>query len=378
MSRSENKRIPTLADVVISVPGRINLYESKAVDAIRGRVRSARRFVFDDAAVRRYAEVVREVPDLLCREQQFARAPYDLTWVEFNFNTFWELVNGTSADFGAASRMGFLVDHGTVYTFTDNISFGAIDHPERGKLSTGPTFMPFVYDLHRPWSFEEELAFAQQCDTSRGMLDIFTWGSSVSRLPQEVWKSLRAQHTIRTLPIHPRHVSDRAEILGRIFNECGGDLRNIVAILLLMNRPSLTTYVREEPHWRGFIKGKLRPYMAHNVVTIHADPVPTIKKIGTLYGDAVEKRRHEVRGAYSHNEKYRQGTRAGCIHEWTEHPDYVDEALSDDRWHTNAFGKIEFDNWLCTRCGGHRWWRDTYESGSAEVGYVTKQYEVKE
>jgi hypothetical protein len=36
----------------------------------------------------------------------------------------------------------------------------------------------------------------------------------------------------------------------------------------------------------------------------------------------------------------------------------------------------EADRWLCTACGGKRWWRTDHERGTAEKGYVTTDYAV--
>ena len=95
--------------------------------------------------------------------------------------------------------------------------------------------------------------------------------------------------------------------------------------------------------------------MAYTVVTIPLDPQPTLRLIGTPAGDIVERRRHEVRGHYCHNEAYRRGTAMGCIHEWEQDPDRPDDA-----------------HWKCTSCEGKRWHRRVHTRGSAEVGYSDK------
>jgi len=56
-------------------------------------------------------------------------------------------------------------------------------------------------------------------------------------------------------------------------------LRNIIAVLLVMNRPSLTKYVRTSTPGRGFFKGKVLPYLSHTTVTIDLDARPTLKLI---------------------------------------------------------------------------------------------------
>lgn len=350
-----DKRQPLLAD-----------YSSMKVDYLPDanrlipRVKAARRFVLDESATRRYAEVVRDIPELLFREQQFARAPYDVTWIEYDFATFYYTLHGRAVDDNENSRCGFLIDHGTAYVFA-------------GGKRREMTLFPVCYDLHKPMELIESPIAGTDWDT-------LFWGDHIHRkLPEELRASLR-QHSARFLPLSRALTSEEwHKVMHAAVRECFGDLRNLIAILLLMNRPSLTQYVREVPHWRGFIKGKLRPYMSHTVVTIPLDPKPTLRKIGTLAGDAIEKRRHEVRGTYCHDELYRKGTKAGCIHNFIPDPKHEDDP---DRWHFipgyNPNADIERDNWVCKDCGGHRWWREDHHRGNAALGFVEKSYKITE
>jgi hypothetical protein len=151
-------------------------------------------------------------------------------------------------------------------------------------------------------------------------------------------------------------------------------LRNIVAILLMMNRPSLTKYIHNANAGRGFHKGKVMPYLSHTTVTIDIDARPTLKLIGTPQGDAVPRRRHEVEGHFCHDETARDFSRiAGCIHEFAPTHGPVDDWAP---WPDAPLGVPGEPgcprNWVCAACGGKRWWVKEHGRGTAEKGFVVK------
>ena len=139
-------------------------------------------------------------------------------------------------------------------------------------------------------------------------------------------------------------------------------LRNIVAVLLLLNRPSVVTFGETAPRRRGLLKGREAVYMEHTTVSIDVDPAPVLRRLGTPAEAATPKRRHEVRRTWCHDAPYRAGTERGCVHAWAPHPD-----------HDAAAGT----NWLCGGCGGHRWQREAHMRGDATRGFVAKDYVVK-
>lgn len=326
----------------------------QVAEQIQYRIKtSARRFVFDTEASQRFAEVVRDVPDLLVREEQFARAPFDVTWLEIDFIKVTEVLRGAAvAAETPDSEIGFLVDHGTVYTVVG----GA------GDLGPKLNVVPFIYDLHTEWSVEDQLDFCSKVGTSRGQLDATFWGSTFNKIDEDTRRSLRGRHAMRIAPMHP-HLEERLKkekILSDMYYQTVGDLRNVITALLLLNRPSLTVYKHEVPHHRTFVRGKLRPYLAHTVISIPLDPRPTLRLVGTPMGDAVPRRRHEVRGHYCHDEK---GRGRGCVHLWE-----VDLHPDDD--------PLDPDHWRCKRCEGKRWWRSSHERGSALLGFNKHDYNV--
>jgi hypothetical protein len=359
----ESKRQPLLADVFVGHNPKLSVVQQAVFDRIRNRVRSARRFVFDDAGLVRAAEVMRDIPELLIREQQFARAPYDLTWIEIgNFRLWGNVIVGREPDATSDEQIGYLIDHGNVYV----VSGGTHANP-----SWMPALLPLYYKLHQPWGFQQQIEFAQAAGMSRMQLDGFLWGETIYKLvgsdvqnssePTFNSRALREHHTCDLLPTRPS--IDRAHTIRLMTDGSAGDLRNVIGLLLLLNRPSLTRYVREVGHHRGFIKGKLRPYLSHTVVTIPVDPVPTLRKIGTAEGEGIIRRRHEVRGHYCHDWDAREYAKIGCVHEWEVMP-HPDDDIDDP------------NHWQCKICDGKRWWRLQHERGTAQIGFVAKHYEV--
>jgi hypothetical protein len=352
-------------------------------DRVIGRVKQASRFVLTDQAAQHIGNVIRDVPDLLVREQQFARAPHDITWIEWNSRALWETINREQSDQYADGRMGFLIDHGTVYTFVEA-------HIARAT-NAGPLdvrMMPFIYELHQPWTVPEMKAFCELGglpptvtghllteddeplpDIQLPTIDYLYWGSRTKEVDIELIPAFR-QHSMRRLPTKPPYSDhDAASIIGH----CAGDLRNLIAMLLMLNRPNITEYERELPHWRGFVRGKLRPFMSHTTVTININPTPILRKIGTVLGESEPRRRHEVRGTWCHDDVYYKGARAGCIHAWIPHPAYAEDI---EHLHIDAKGNVEWSNYQCTECQGHRYWRKKHERGDASKGFVIKDYTV--
>jgi hypothetical protein len=385
---ANEKRQPLLADKFLLYKPTEFIVDRRIEDRVRSRLLSAKRFRLDWEATQRAASVMRDIPDLLIREQQFARAPYPVTWIEFPFEPWWREITHREPAPDADTEIGYLIDNDNVYVVSGN--------DNAARQLNDPTFpqvslLPLYYQLHRPWPLSEQLDFAMAAKVSRLGLDGFLWGESIYELirdpdnpenmlpfDQQPQRILRENHTCSVLPLSELalRASNVNDIVYKMVGGASGELRNIIGLLLMMNRPSLTQYVRDIGHHRTFLRGKLRPYLSHTVVSITIDPLPQLRLVGTPAGEAVEKRRHEVRGAYCHDEAYRKGTKAGCVHEWTEHPDYIDEALDDKRWHTNHGGFTEFDNWKCIHCGGHRWWREHHERGNAGIGWVDKEYEI--
>ena len=366
-------RGPTLADRFLQVPVKQmeRLYHPKAVEQIRRSLRSSEKFVMDQAAALRVAKVVMDVPDLLVREHRFAHPPFPVTWIEYPSLDYWlEFRKRDAALYDAAGEWGdpatadrcagYLIDHNRINVVTMGSDGGVFMHPLQYRLLT-------------EWEMDEQLEFCRLIGSSRLGIDIFLWGSTWGLIDDESRRLLRGYNVAEAVPCNPDSIAGRKMMEDRALLRSArgavGELRTIVAILLMLNRPSMTRYVSMIPNATGFIRAKLAPYMRHRTVTIDLDPTPSMKLVGTEQDDKNLRARHRVRGHFCHDKTARDYARiAGCIHEWVDsHKDWTP-------WPDAKLDEVE--NWLCSSCGGKRWHREAHERGSAEIGFTTHDYEV--
>ena len=370
LARDGLKRQPLLVDKFLQ--GQFSSEENRLLDIPRLKrlAQSANRFVLTEEGTRRYAEIMRDIPDMIATHQQFALQPYDTMWMECDARILFEVTSKKQTDKSGDERVGYLFHNNTVYAFADSNEYEETVYNLRPNVCG---VMPIKYDLHRPWKLEEQLRFAEQAAISRLGLVGWIWGSAMnywltndesgpetlSYGPEDerrltLAKTLRNSHTaswlndawILKMPIETRRA---------LLDGSAGDLRNIVTILLLMNQPSVISYVQEVGFGKGFSKGKLRNYVSHSVVTINVDPKPIIHRLSS--GTGSPHRHHLVRGHFCQNADARNGSRRGCEHQW--------EQDDDKHWH-------------CVTCEGKRWWRKDHSRGDSFVGVVDKQYAIVE
>ena len=359
MTTDPNRRGPTLADRFIH--RRYNTttqtVDIKALQAIQARVRAAHRFVLDAEAITRVATVVRDIPELLVREIEFARAPFDTTWIEFPHWVYWLTLNDTddNGDPSADHTVGYLVEHNRVNV----VSGGVRSDPLRGC-----ELLPIQYDLNTEWPPEAQREFAARSETSRLGIDQFLWGSSYTEIDPAYRRILRERNAVTFIKGRYTEHSMRS-----LIDASRGEMRTIIALLLMLNRPTVTRFANVLPG-RGFSRGKLMPYLSHTTVQVDFDAVRTLRLIGTPAGEGVPRRRHEVRGHFCHDKTARDMMRiAGCVHQWhgaDEHWTPIPETPGEER-----------HRWVCSECAGRRWWKTSHERGDAGKGFVVKDgYDV--
>jgi hypothetical protein len=332
----------------------INAVTEETNVSVRRRLASAHRFVFDEDGARRAKELIDRNIDLIKDHEGFARAPFELTWIEV---PVWPLQNNDHPAMGGA--VGWLIDHGNVYTV-----FTVPKRPEIVPYVRGAVGLePICVSLNVHWPLNEQMDYggvscgAELEETFR---ELAKRGEGYFvRTARE--SSLREAHKAEVLPL--KKGSDLNAWRKMCAGSGGGHAANIIGLLLLLNRPDVVRFVEEKPSGRRFVSGKMTPYMAHTVVTVTLDAQEVVRKIGTPAGDSVERRRHEVRGHYVHDRMTHSGSAAGCIHDWA-----VDPHPDDD--------PSQPDHWKCGSCGGKRWWRVAHERGNAAIGFVMKDYAV--
>lgn len=126
----------------------------------------------------------------------------------------------------------------------------------------------------------------------------------------------------------------------------------LTSALLILNRPRSYT-ISDRPACRRFVRGKLRAFAAHHLVSIDLDEKQIVRLVRNA-GSGTKQRRHERRGHFSH----RGGATFSCIHEWVREDYEANE------------------HWRCSLCGRLRFWIKTYDAGDAGIGFSTKQYAI--
>jgi len=347
-----DKRKPTLADRFLASRGKGSLTTPEVEDAVRRSLRTAKQFVLDDRAVEHIGRLMRDVPDLLIPQLRFARAPFEHTWIEFDASVLWKAHNDMEPDTDGDTAFGILIDGNAAYTVIG------------GTIEWGPTpprVSPLVYHLNTPWGdAEEDDPYRQRVQMANALGDLgmspltlqhFYWGSMYHRAAAQGVKLY--EHSLQVLPLRDKRM---LPFLHDLWQSGLGELRNILIVLTVLNRPSLLTVVREQGRSRGFIGNRPAPYWAHSVVTINLDRKESVLRLTDSAGTT--KRRHEVRGHWCHDRRCRESQ---CIHDWTPHPDYMDR---DD--------PAEPDHWQCTQCQGKRWWRAEHARGDAGKGFSVR------
>lgn len=310
---------------------------------------SARRFnITDDAAVR-IRDAMANYPEYLSDNGQFAIPPFKTMWIEFNSRIMLkhDLLTSYMRD-DADERVGYLIHNNRVYTFSENKNW-----------IPGKTDYDFI--LNKPMSYETQKLLCELFGVSRIGIDPFLWGHTMyDYLTTEVRKDLRNQHGLELSKQVLKVYEENPEALKKIFREAyyssAGELRNILAVLLMINQPSTSLRFSEVPRKRGMVKGRPMPYFGYSNVDINIDKsVHFNPNRKPNEGERKILRWHEVRGHFCHNAKAKEKTH---VHIWRE---------------------TEPHRWECAlECGAKRWWREYPDGrGSAEKGYIHQSRRIR-
>jgi hypothetical protein len=372
MAKTVEKRSPTLADLFIThaenrkvMPdtGSMSGMEQFTKTAKR-KVQLAEKFVFDREASERVGTVLRDVPELLVEQIQFARPPFDLCWIEYDADIILEILNPGRNDIYDKTRdkrVGILIEHNRIVVLAESW---------RGTLS----FIPFVYYLNTEWLLRDQLDFCDVLKISRLGIDMWLWGSAANKFMKEgktdYLRVLRDSNMVQLLRREKYTKELSFETANKVMSATTGDFKNHVAMLLMLNRPALTQYIRI-PQTRGWIGSKPRPFMSHNTIRMALDPVPKIRMMSEGgEGSGSLRRRHRVRGHYCHNEAARKAIiHHTCIHDWQP---------ADNQWKPiKAEIGDDIERWVCASgCKGKRWWREEHRRGHYSEGEIEHTYEV--
>lgn len=307
---------------------------------------NARRFKITDRASERIREAMASAPELIAENGEFAIPPFDPMWVEFNSRVLLhhEKLSGDAMQDDPTSdvNIGYLFDGNEVTVYCEGESLEPIPLPIKYRLNT---FM----------TIKEQQRIAEWFGTSRIGIDPFLWG-------HEMHKSLEDSHRHMLRRQHSMEIGGALLDMNEnerhgVYVGSAGEIRNIIAILLMINQPAKIIQTREVPRQRGLVKGKSIAYYGYSEIDIDLD---RRRRISILTkprrGQANwQLRWHEVRGHFVHN----HAKQANHAHDWEED--------TPRKWKCQIAG-----------CKATRTWREYPEGkGTAEKGFVRQRRLIK-
>jgi hypothetical protein len=346
---SKVKREPLLCDLYLASAPKSKkglAYTDEGWRIVKGlgdQLLEAKRFVLDDTASMYLGEMIRDVPEAVAYGQQFAIPPFKKMWIEFPYEPFFKVVAEGSLDSTSDNRIGYLFLGNRIYVLA------------QGRASGSAAVMPLCYLLNEPFDLKTELKFCGDVGVSRLSIDHFFWGRSSQVLEPEASRSLRANHSIKCFFDQSSSINS-VKAFRTISSGSAGDLRNALALLILLNRTSKLQIHYDIGPDRVVLKGKVRALLRHSKVVLKMNPVPRFKRIakGPV---SFWKRLHDVRGHFCLNREAREAESAGHLHDWVEQG---------------------YRKWRCMGCPGLKWWRKEHQRGHKEKGTVVTDYEVIE
>ena len=306
-------------------------WPSRALTPVRTAWFQAQRFVFDEPASEWIGRFLRESPDLVLQNMDFAIPPYETVYIELD-QTAAEKGVAASLKNPFSDRRGYLIMRGG-----DEILSTC-------RIGGRHAMLPFMLSLN---SRRSETVGSDSADYEAWVNSMghFLFGENVlDDAPFEQREELAQRFDWRAI-IDLDDEESRQFMVAHT-----GDLGLVIASLLLLNQRRNVQIV-DVPASRRLIGNKTWAYARHNKVSIGLDPGAAVHGAFRVE-DRASPRRHAVRGHFAH-----WYISENCEHDWV--------ALDGDD-----------KRWACSKCGGRRVWRKPFHRGDAEKGYATKDYEV--
>lgn len=347
-TRPKPKRRPLLVDEFLAtkmVPWP-DKQEERRILAVRNNLREAKKFVLDEQAALYAAQMIRDHPIAIAHDQEFAIPAFPRMYIEFPYPKFFETLGGSNVHdpIMGDTEVGYFIDGPRAYVLS-RVWGGTENDEARKKLGCQHMMMPMSYTLNQPLTLEQELDVCQRAQISRAGIDVLFWGSSYEKLPRSEAVALRANHGFEHW-----YAKDVDDLLDPLFTSCAGDLRNIIALMLFLNRTKEVHFEEQIGPGQAFIHAKPAVLTRHSVVRLKLDPKPLFKK---LYGHGgVWRRRHDVRGHF-------------CC-----------DKIAHAHDHDHDWQEYGVHQWRCMGCGGKKWWRKAHSRGHLEKGVVVTEYSV--
>ena len=309
---------------------------------IRPLMPKARRFVFDKEASAFVGAFIRDFGPTLLESLQFAIPPFETCYIEYHLDALLDTIGarmvgmeGPKYPNAPDERIGHLIDGKQVFSFI--------------KGSDGEaSYYPVIIGLHT------ETYTRGAFDATDLVKDIrkkiaYVLGSTANGL---VLGGDAARDWTHHVDVWPVDNIVRGLLRDGLLRDGGnGTVRNLVAMLLMLNRQRERVTLTQVPPKGVIYKGKRKVFMAHSLVTLTTEDYGAITRSFAPAGHHESPRRHEVRGFFRHLHRVRD-----CEHNF----------LADDRP----------DHWTCQHCGTVRVWVHSHLRGDASKGFVTKEYIV--
>ncbi len=377
--------------------------QEKLFSTYREAVRRATPFSLDDDMAATASKMAASADDAkLLRYLQAARLPYDILWIEADYEHAFAHQAPHKHAYGHPARVGWLMERkaddtitvmriGSVFNTSDKEVLASIYpltqmwHPSRvldhrsvfaaqfareddldiiqiNKAETMTNLDPAY--LRLGWT-EKPLPGSMQAPAGAGALERGEYendlarasplnGRSVVFLEAQVLAGLVREARLSDGLKDPRQMA--TQVLHTAMSDQAGDLGFLCATLALVNEVPVD-FVETRPSGSLRAGGRLRPYMRTSIVSLKVPATKRrIKDFDKTIKTAVEaakRARHKVRGHFLTADK----------------PPRAEVLREEKRWETffdpNHNGRLRWRTWI-SDC-----WR-----GTAEVGYVEQFYEV--
>lgn len=316
--------------------GGVFLPDRKSGELIKRLAMQARQFIFDEAASVTVGRFIRECPDLLVEQMEFAIPPFDACYIELDINAVQRGIGrpGSMEGDKADWKVGFLTEYGV-----STMLMNSKAHPDAALSPFGIIDRDVVGRNNRPLvSVADSLI---NIDAEQLLGSTF---HDLTPMQREAFV-----RRFGSFYLGPDNL--RREALKHMLPASKGEVRVWVAALLFLHQRQHIT-IKDHPFERKITRGKLRTFMAHSTVTINLTEPIEIRRAFNI-NDRASPRAHEVRTHYAH----RHG-RVHCEHDWVRIEDADNE------------------QWVCRRCERLRYLVRSHVRGDGSKGFVTKDYNI--
>lgn len=355
MAPKKPKRKPLLLDEVLANKHKgLPKDERRKIEVVQARLRGAKVFKFDEDAAVYAAQMMRDYPEEIAKNIEFAIPPYQQMYIEYPFPKFYETITPGYMRItdplpleDQDQDVGYFYDGPRVYVMSRTMDIG--DHNSHGIL------LPLRFRLNQTFSFAEEQELTRSLQGSRLTIDAFLWGGCYKKLVERSdhasMRALRQHHSCEVW-WGKDNIMEPQNILAHLLRTNAGDLRSIVGFLLFLNKTRDLQIVDSVPPAPGWVHAKPRTLTRYNLIHIKLDPAPLLKRVFKSRATGGWRREHDVRGHFCHNRV----------------------------WHANHHDhdtrEVGVNQWKCLICGGFKWWRAEHHRGSSKAGIVKTVYEV--